>query len=391
VPICYLVPGVGGSTLGRAPSGASPLWVDYTQILLGQIGQLRLAPDGVSPGGADGRQCYAGGPLEDYYALAAALLDQQLRPHGYRVSPVGYDWRLALSIYAEQLADLIDAEVSQSEPCSIVAHSMGGMVARRAWGALVARGRQGKVRRLVTLGTPHQGSYSVAALWAGESESLGQLALLAAIGTLAQISLGPLATPAVHSIGQLIELSQSWPSLYALLPLLGSPDQIDDPLRPGLYSWPWLGSAGVSQHWLDLAGTTWAIEMLAGATYPPADVLTTVAGDGLPTPDRLVSPASLGYPSAYGRTTSGDGSVTVASALLPQSAQVVVRVAHTDLPAVLAASGLLAELVLATRLPLAPPPPTQQVPEITAQQRYGPPLAGPLATLALGASAMHDC
>ena len=65
-------------------------------------------------------------------------------------------------------------------PCSIVAHSAGGLVARAAWLALGQAGATNLVRRIVTYGTPHQGSYGAVRLWSLDAASLTSVQYLAA-------------------------------------------------------------------------------------------------------------------------------------------------------------------------------------------------------------------
>jgi pimeloyl-ACP methyl ester carboxylesterase len=64
-----------------------------------------------------------------------------------------YDWRLGLDELGAQLAARITAE---AQPVILVAHSMGGLVARMAVRMLPKR----LVRRLIMLGTPNAGSFA---------------------------------------------------------------------------------------------------------------------------------------------------------------------------------------------------------------------------------------
>src|SRR5271170_4445352 len=96
MPRCYLFPGFFGTTLYRRPDLTSQLWIDYTSLALGRLGQARLASDGVSPGGPDGVQLYYGAALEDYYATAIASLVQSMRGTGYEFRAAQFDWRFAL-------------------------------------------------------------------------------------------------------------------------------------------------------------------------------------------------------------------------------------------------------------------------------------------------------
>lgn len=374
MPICYIVPGLLGSTLSSDQVGDDTVWVSYTALILGQMGQLRLAADGITPGPPDGVQLYAQSPLSDYYATVLTGLQSQLGSSGYTIIPYGYDWRYALLSLGASLAAAIAGQVDPAIPCTIVAHSYGGLVARAAWSVLAAEGKQGLVRRLVTLGTPHQGSYAVVALWSLDSQSLLQLSALAAIGApLAPLQLPPLRSY-LWSPPQIAQVSGTWPAFYACLPSLGGAAAAADPARSQLYTATnWL-SPIPSQAWLDYARDTVSPFLLSPASLPPANVLTTMAGVGVPTRDGLVSPALLGTPAAYGSTGAGDGTVTTLSALIPQSVQYELPATHADLLGYAVSSGTLAAEILTQRSAPMPPPPLQSEPGTIAPLLAGPPV-----------------
>jgi triacylglycerol esterase/lipase EstA (alpha/beta hydrolase family) len=99
-------------------------------------------------------------------------LKQRLRKAG--LGPVyapSYGPPLAsIELFADQIAAKIDRILAATgaRQVSIVAHSMGGIVAR----AYVRKHGGGKVRRVITIGTPHEGS---AHAWLFPGTSLGQL------------------------------------------------------------------------------------------------------------------------------------------------------------------------------------------------------------------------
>lgn len=60
-----------------------------------------------------------------------------------------------LNVLAKQLGKYVEENLKPAEQCDIIGHSMGGMVAR----AYIQRqGGRERVRRLVTLASPHQGT-----------------------------------------------------------------------------------------------------------------------------------------------------------------------------------------------------------------------------------------
>lgn len=84
-------------------------------------------------------------------------LARMLRQAGYRTFDLGYDsWGQSL----EQIRDRLVPQLAQLDhgaqeaPLHIVAHSMGGLVAR----ALIRRNRPRRLGRVVMLGTPNGGS-----------------------------------------------------------------------------------------------------------------------------------------------------------------------------------------------------------------------------------------
>src|SRR5262249_5055416 len=116
----------------------------------------------------------------------------------------------------------------------------------------------------------------------------------------------------------------------------------------------------------------WQALLRSPASIPPASVLTTVAGVGVPTLARVVSAAALGTPTALAGGSDADISVTADSALVPGSTQYRVGSTHSNLPAHTAASGQLARWVLETgQGPVTAPVPVQPL-------LAGPPVPLPL-------------
>jgi pimeloyl-ACP methyl ester carboxylesterase len=148
-PAVLILPGIMGSKLGgRMPRAGtnqrsrsvSVLWIDPLQIAAGRLAELALT---------SGRPLKAMGVLLFSYAK----LKLQLQISGYDARFHPYDWRLGLNELGAQLAARIAAD---RRPVILVAHSMGGLVARTAARILPER----LVRKLILLGTPNQGSFA---------------------------------------------------------------------------------------------------------------------------------------------------------------------------------------------------------------------------------------
>jgi hypothetical protein len=322
---------------------------------------------------------FEGPPLPDYWSTPIKLLIDSLRPHGYRLDVLVYDWRKSIFAAGEGLAGLIRNKDTASDPCSIVAHSMGGLVARAAWASLVLSGQESKVRRIVTLGSPHQGTYAPVSVLSANYEALDQLAFISYTLTSGVNVIGWPITYRRYNVFEIRDVAATWPALYSIFPLLGGTDAVNDPHRADLFErskWP--ASIPVDANWLSYARAIVAPFLLSPTSQPPAWVMTTVAGQGVPTPAGLVRPELLGSAAAIGSAEDGDGVVTGSSALMAESKRYVVSARHSDMPAFTAASGELADWVLEVRDPITPVPPPETIPGVLTPVLAGPPIPQPL-------------
>lgn len=136
-PRVLILPGIMGSKIGTM---REVLWIDPLQIAAGRLAALRL------PAGCALR---AAGVL--LFSYARLKLELEIGGRDARFHP--YDWRLGVDELGAQLAQRI---VAESQPVILVAHSMGGLVARAAMRILPKRW----VRKLIMLGTPNEGSFA---------------------------------------------------------------------------------------------------------------------------------------------------------------------------------------------------------------------------------------
>jgi len=361
MPRVYLVPGFLGTELWSDPELLTKIWLSYSEILLGRMGKMRLAIDGTSPGFPGGIPLYGGQPIPEFWGFPALQLNSQLGSD-WTVTMWGFDWRKELYSSGQALANHINAHVSLSDPCSLVGHSTGGLVCRAAWHAAGVGGFQGKIRRIVTLGTPHQGTYLAAVAFSGAAPYIRDALVVNGLGQ--QMDWSQFVPD--YFLGMtgdyLADLAASWPSLYELLPTSGSPDSASDPNRDILYnSTAWVGRPLVRQSWLDYARTTWAEWLLSPASMPPAWVLTTVAGIYSLTPARLVYPNLLGQDGSTGGGDDGDSVVTRSSAIVADSAVYTCAVSHNALVQYSTDQEMLAGWITDVRLAPSPAPPVQAI------------------------------
>ena len=140
--IVYILPGIMGSKLATGhDSSADVLWLHPAAIATGAL--LELALPRTPPLRAVGVM------LPGYLKLKLRLEAAGFAP---RFHP--FDWRQDLQQLGNEL--LQDIERNTHGNVAIVAHSMGGLVARAA----LAADSRGRIAQLIQLGVPNQGSFA---------------------------------------------------------------------------------------------------------------------------------------------------------------------------------------------------------------------------------------
>lgn len=138
----FVLPGIMGSRLGSTRRNASSLlWLHPTAIANGGLMQLAL------PGSRGLRAL--GVMLPGYLKLRLTLEVAGFRPVFHP-----FDWRLDLERLARAFMRSLDSVTSGR--AFVVAHSMGGLVARAA----LAFDRNRRIGKLVQLGAPNAGSFA---------------------------------------------------------------------------------------------------------------------------------------------------------------------------------------------------------------------------------------
>jgi pimeloyl-ACP methyl ester carboxylesterase len=156
-PAVFVLPGILGSNL---KVNDKRVWLGWR--IVNGLGRLAYAPgrDSVLPDG----------PISFFYDDLARFLE---RTHD--VIPFAFDWRRPIEDEARRLAaeveSALDARKSGSQPVRIVAHSMGGLVARAmqlerpdVWDRMMSP----PGARLLMLGTPNGGSWAPMQVLSGD-------------------------------------------------------------------------------------------------------------------------------------------------------------------------------------------------------------------------------
>jgi len=279
------------------------VWVNYLRLLNGRIGDLELR-NGVQPKNP-AISVRVAGIFPEYVPLLLEL-DQS-----WKVSPFAYDWRLDLDDAAANLAALVKTWAA-GEPCHIVAHSMGGLVARRfmqlfpdVWKTMVDPNGRKRGGRLIQLGTPNRGSFAIPLMLTGNEPLVRKLAFL----------------DRKHDVKEIVPVLATFPGPYQMMPAPSTgPDD-----RNKLYQVGTWGATPPVKQFLDLGGRFH--KAMENVVDP--DGIVYVAGYDQDTPYRVTvtNPGEFEYEI----TTNGDGRVPHDLGLLDGVRTLWVDEVHGDL------------------------------------------------------------
>ena len=303
-----VLPGIMGSMLDVVkPKGdARRVWANRLRLIEGGMGDLELGDDEESA--KPGYGVRTAGVDRGTYVPLILELDTE-----WDVRPAAFDWREDISRSAERLAGDIRAW-GRGGPVHIVAHSMGGLVAREMirlhpdlWESMQDP-RGGKAGgRLVMLGTPNHGSYTIPLVLTGQEKTVKKLAFF----------------DIRHNMDEILAIISTFPGSYQMLPspLIALSDghgQLYDPK-----SW---NRFPVKKELLKRAHDFHAA--LQGIVDPERFVY--VAGYGKKTPFLLRIERSGKF--SLSTTLDGDGRVPHALGLLDGVETLWVDEDHGDLP-----------------------------------------------------------
>jgi pimeloyl-ACP methyl ester carboxylesterase len=279
-PTVLILPGMMGSRLGDPQRHAAGLiWLHPAAIGEGLLSALTWT---------EARRLSAVGIMLPGYLK----LKLSLEVAGFRPLFHPFDWRDDVTHLGRQLLHRIE---QHSQPVMLVAHSMGGLVARAA----LAQDRSRRIARLIQLGSPNHGSFAPVQ------------ALRAVYPTVRKIA----ALDFRHSAEELArDVFRTLPGLYQLLPtqprdLFDADAWPDDDLRPD----PTL-----------LAQARKARQRLAAAD----ERCVVIAGTNQ---DTVVAATVSGSQFAYSIRRDGDGTVPLASAHWPGARTWFVEETHGGL------------------------------------------------------------
>ena len=352
LPVVVVLPGVMGSHL-RA-DGNDRVWFDLPDLIGGGLEKIEW----------DRQQVEAEALWDRYYGSLCAYLAKN-----HRVRPFAYDWRQPLDVLGERLGEFLDTLMKETQqPVRLMAHSMGGLVvractARRPGVMDLLMQRDGA--RLVMLGTPNQGAWSMVENLLGKGGTLR---------TLVRLDLE-------HDMQQVLDIVAGFRGPLALLPrpgfrdvFQGQPDGGGDYALQDSATWAafkdkvrdfWFGdhrSAVPSQQALDEASWLWRQDASASPdgqpTLPPAHAGKTIYVHG------VAASTPCGVREEGDRlkmvgTSRGDGTVTWESGRIGGIGSFYyMPAAHGDLPATADYFPALAELLAGgatAGLPQQPP------------------------------------
>ncbi len=377
LPVVVVLPGVMGSHLQVGASDR--VWFDPADIALGGLEKIAWQRDGVE--------------AEKLFSMFYGKLCEHLA-ESHRVEPFAYDWRQPLDVLAERLGEFLDRLMKQTtQPVRLLAHSMGGLVVRACihqrrsvMDPLMARDGA----RLVMLGTPNQGAYSMVENLLGKGSTLR---------TLVRLDLK-------HDMQQVLDIVAGFRGALQLLPKPGFVDIFQgQPDGGALYeldkaaTWAafkpkvhdlWFGdgkSATPAQDVLDAASWLWRQDGPARPALPAEYEAKSTYVFG------IANNTPCGVREQDGRlkmvgTTRGDGTVSWESGRIDHvGSHYWMPAEHGDLPSTSEYFPALSELLATGKTrALMTSPPAERAIEQAAPVTYdaGPPTADGDEALARG-------
>jgi pimeloyl-ACP methyl ester carboxylesterase len=293
VVVIHGIMGAELSAFDRKGAGEQ-VWAKVLRLANGWLDRLRLSEDGKAEYSAD-YDVRATGIMKRYYGELLLSLSER-----WNVRAFWFDWRKDLNLAAESLKTQISGWFRENSPVHIVAHSMGGLVARTfagrypdRWRTMLGEQSGGKAGgRLIMLGTPNHGSFVIPQVITGLEGLVRKLALV----------------DLRHSLSDLQAILNSFVGTYQMLPSPFAMESMEPLYRSQTYG----EDLKVPQLHLDSARDHH--KWLRGVVDP--ERMIYVAGYNQPTFSDIRDMSNLKSMEVYGLTTDGDGRVPHALGLL---------------------------------------------------------------------------
>ena len=299
--LVILVPGFAASHLFRQAgidTRVERLWLNQLEIAWNGISDLDTDP-AVSPPLLD--RVRPGGVLAEVYQPFLGYCQLFNLP----VLQWGYDWRTDIATNGQRLANAIEQQREYPSDITIVAHSMGGLVAASAINRL-SDAMLPRVKRLITCGCPWKGSYRAFELMTGYHDI---------VQTIINLNRTFSRNSREHWRLESVRVVASWAGVADMLPM---PEMMNAyPPGPGqdFRADPLLGLANP---WWNVARYTEALARRPiNVGFPPTMQHHNWRGIGRRTAGPMPTVDEAGRPHWYLQALLGDGTVPEFSSQAP--------------------------------------------------------------------------
>jgi len=300
-----LLPGTMGSLLASISGVATLVWINPLMFLQGNARYLRLDPSGQRDECREVEIVPVGLEKLTYLKMGLSFNRE------VQLFEFPYDWRRAVEHNADRLHDSLERwSKPNSRKYTLVAHSMGGLVAR-AYFARHPRSAEKRIKKLVMLGTPNFGAANaIETLMTGNS----------IMGTVDKLC----------KANAMLDIVRGLPGVYNLLPAPRDcfPAGRDYPVDWDLYDSARWHTPGIQQAHLDAARRSFNLL----ARSDPQVERAVIAGCNMDTLVGLISPIQRIPRRMNAGVNSGDGTVPLWSALLPGASTYYIQEKHVELP-----------------------------------------------------------
>jgi pimeloyl-ACP methyl ester carboxylesterase len=295
----------GELTLHETANDDDLIWVSIWRLFLGGFTQLICNDDGSSS-----MDVTATGILKSYYGKQLVALSGN-----WNVRAFWYDWRADIEASADALEDHINQWFGSDSPVHLVAHSMGGLVARQfiashpaRWKSMWDTANAGAAGgRLIMLGTPNFGSFAIPLLYMGLDSLVNKMAIV----------------DVKHNSDDLLQTAKTFIGTYQMLPSLEKMPEMQRLYDPGTY-----GALNPLQS--RFSSSLRFQNGLKGVF--DSNRMVYVAGYNQPTADGIVDWNNLHKMEGYHFSMRGDGIVPHTLGLLDGVTTYFVEEEHGKLP-----------------------------------------------------------